>query len=329
MHSFFDLNAFIRDAFSYNLDSRFCSPLLFNSILAISCLFYVHNEAFVDSVKPLSRGKHFIAEAKKLLSWDRPDAIISINNITRLQAIPLMALFEASRMRTAAAWYYSTLFFDCCLELDLPEMPDQSTCSPETWRLGQMAVSYALFLTDRLSLAYMTHSQKLLCSSPLYSIANLFPASIIAKRRATIGPCSVLTKLFSGEPTLSAMKPTNLSLSTTTYSRQNGHQPRQRPAILKFNTNTPDIDVVAAGDQGCWQGLGGLIRKLQAVVALDWDDSTMPELLALHWKLESWFELSSGRASSGSGDVESACTSSTAISFVDPSILSRRIDGET
>src|SRR4051812_38514439 len=97
----------------------------------------------------MSRGEHFLAEAKNLLSQPFLTSSTPMASLTCVQAIPLIALMEASRMRNAAAWHYSSWFFNVCLELGLPDATDRNGLRPEIMRLCKMAVSYALFLTER------------------------------------------------------------------------------------------------------------------------------------------------------------------------------------
>ncbi|KAJ5463928.1 hypothetical protein N7475_007063 [Penicillium sp. IBT 31633x] len=62
-----DRDLFLADMRSGRLDSRFCSPLLVNSILAVACFYSDYPETYAVPGEPQSRGDHFFQEALALL----------------------------------------------------------------------------------------------------------------------------------------------------------------------------------------------------------------------------------------------------------------------
>ncbi|PLB46427.1 hypothetical protein P170DRAFT_465950 [Aspergillus steynii IBT 23096] len=62
-----DRDLFIRDMQSGNVDSQFCSPLLVNAVLAMSCFYSEYPEVLATPGDPSSSGVHFYNEAKQLL----------------------------------------------------------------------------------------------------------------------------------------------------------------------------------------------------------------------------------------------------------------------
>ncbi|RJE18422.1 Transcription factor [Aspergillus sclerotialis] len=62
-----DRDLFIRDMKSKSLDSKFCSPLLVNAVLAGACFYSNYSEVYATPGDPSSRGLHFLNEAKRLL----------------------------------------------------------------------------------------------------------------------------------------------------------------------------------------------------------------------------------------------------------------------
>ncbi|KAJ5979878.1 hypothetical protein N7481_007176 [Penicillium waksmanii] len=62
-----DRDLFLRDMRSKDLNSKFCSPLLVNSILAVGCFYTWYPEGFANPDDPSSRGEHFLREAVRLL----------------------------------------------------------------------------------------------------------------------------------------------------------------------------------------------------------------------------------------------------------------------
>ncbi|KAJ5126680.1 hypothetical protein N7448_007459 [Penicillium atrosanguineum] len=65
-----DRDLFLRDMRSGNLESRFCSPLLVNSVLAMACLYSDYPETLAIPGDQSSRGEHFLEEAMQLLKED-------------------------------------------------------------------------------------------------------------------------------------------------------------------------------------------------------------------------------------------------------------------
>ncbi|PYH45573.1 Zn(II)2Cys6 transcription factor [Aspergillus saccharolyticus JOP 1030-1] len=64
-YNWIDRDLFLRDAQSGHLDSRFCSPFLFNCILAEACFHSDYPETYADPDDPNSKGLHFYGEARR------------------------------------------------------------------------------------------------------------------------------------------------------------------------------------------------------------------------------------------------------------------------
>ncbi|CAI7654529.1 unnamed protein product [Penicillium pancosmium] len=62
-----DRDLFLRDMRSKDLNSKFCSPVLVNSILGVACFYSWYPEGFANPAEPSSRGEHFFKEAVRLL----------------------------------------------------------------------------------------------------------------------------------------------------------------------------------------------------------------------------------------------------------------------
>jgi hypothetical protein len=62
-----DRDLFLRDMRSGDLKSKFCSPLLVNSILTMACLYSDYPEALAVAGDLNTRGEHFFEEAERLM----------------------------------------------------------------------------------------------------------------------------------------------------------------------------------------------------------------------------------------------------------------------
>lgn len=80
---------------------RYCSPLLVNALLAVGCRFSNQPEARADPNNHDTAGDHFFEEAKRLLAEDKGQSL------TKVQALGLMSIREASYGRDTESWFYS------------------------------------------------------------------------------------------------------------------------------------------------------------------------------------------------------------------------------
>lgn len=103
--------------------TTYCSSLLVNAMLALSCHFTSVPGAYGTPGDNRTRGDHFFAEAKRLIvendEYEKP-------RLVTVQALALMSVREAGCAREAKGWVYSGMSFrmaeDIGLNLDVSEL---------------------------------------------------------------------------------------------------------------------------------------------------------------------------------------------------------------
>ncbi|CAF9926531.1 MAG: hypothetical protein ALECFALPRED_003464 [Alectoria fallacina] len=93
--------------------SKYCSPLMVNALLAFACAYSDRPEARENQSDPRTAGDHFFAEAKRLL-YDNESS-----NLTTVQALALMGLREASCSRDSSGFQYAGRCIRMLIELGL------------------------------------------------------------------------------------------------------------------------------------------------------------------------------------------------------------------
>ncbi|KAF3194157.1 hypothetical protein TWF225_008319 [Orbilia oligospora] len=93
VYDFVEKAPFISEMRSGNpVNSRYCSPLLVNAMLASACRYSDRDASFEDRMDPESCGNHFFEEAKRL--WQAGSQSTSLTN---MQSLVIMHYFEAHR----------------------------------------------------------------------------------------------------------------------------------------------------------------------------------------------------------------------------------------
>ncbi|KAL2012703.1 hypothetical protein VTN00DRAFT_228 [Thermoascus crustaceus] len=88
---FIDQQLFLKHMASGDLNSKFCTPFLVNSMLALASMYSGFPEAFAVPGEMSSRGQHFYAEAEKL--WKAGKGKATLPNV---QGVLLMVLVYAT-----------------------------------------------------------------------------------------------------------------------------------------------------------------------------------------------------------------------------------------
>lgn len=143
---------FMEDFFDRNLHRGFCSQLLVNAMLALGCRFSNLSDAITDKNDPNTKGDHFFAEAKRLL-----DSADSLNEITTIQALGLMAIREGSCGRDTESFYYSQMAIRVAVEMGLH---NEVFIADPAEREVRRATFWGAFTLDQawsLSLAKLPH----------------------------------------------------------------------------------------------------------------------------------------------------------------------------
>ncbi|OOQ84351.1 C6 transcription factor [Penicillium brasilianum] len=96
-----DIDLFIRDMQSGNVDSEFCSPFLVNIILADACAYSDYPEAYAIAAEQWSRGLHFYKEAKRYFEKD-----VGKGKIVTLQGMGVLYLCTCMIGRDRIGWRY-------------------------------------------------------------------------------------------------------------------------------------------------------------------------------------------------------------------------------
>jgi hypothetical protein len=126
-------------------ESRRCSPLLVNALLALGCRFSDEPSARTDPSDRTTAGDHFFAEATRLLK-DEEDCHI----LTTIQALGLMSIREASCGRSNESIYYSGQSIRLAVEMGLHlrldhDRPDEES---ETNHAVRSATFWGAFSLD-------------------------------------------------------------------------------------------------------------------------------------------------------------------------------------
>ncbi|KAI1625202.1 fungal-specific transcription factor domain-containing protein [Exophiala viscosa] len=100
---------------------RYCSPLLVNAILALGARFSDIPEAWKDRHSPETAGDQFYEEAQRLLGVE------DVPTLTKIQALGLMSLRQASRGNDASAWQLSRWAVRSAIDLGLHLGESQDT----------------------------------------------------------------------------------------------------------------------------------------------------------------------------------------------------------
>lgn len=93
--------------------SKYCSPLMVNALLAFACAYSDRPEARENPSDPTTAGDHFFAEARRLLNENES------SNLTTVQALALMGLREASCSRDSNGFQYAGRCMRMLIELGL------------------------------------------------------------------------------------------------------------------------------------------------------------------------------------------------------------------
>ena len=96
-----------------NCQSRYCSPLLVNALLAFACAYSDRPGAREDPCDPKTAGDHFFAEAKQLLNEN------DSSKLTTVQALAIMGVREASCGRDSSGFQYVGRCIRMLIELGL------------------------------------------------------------------------------------------------------------------------------------------------------------------------------------------------------------------
>lgn len=110
-HQFLSKDVFLDDM--ANGQSKYCSPLLINALLAYACSYSDRPDARENPSDPSTAGDHFFAEAKRILNEN------DSSNLTTVQALALMGLREASCSRESSGFQYAGRCIRMMIELGL------------------------------------------------------------------------------------------------------------------------------------------------------------------------------------------------------------------
>lgn len=137
MHPFYTV--FPKDLFLHDMrwgQSKYCSALLFNAILASACCFSDDSKSRADPSNPSTTGDHFFAEAKQLLSQQEH------SNLTTVQALALMGLREASSNHESSGFSYSGRCMRMIVELGLHLSFDSSISKLSSTEISARRITF-------------------------------------------------------------------------------------------------------------------------------------------------------------------------------------------
>lgn len=124
---------------------KYCSPLLFNAVLALACHYSTNVDARANPADPSTRGDHFFGEAQRLLLAEE-----SHSSLTVTQALALMAAREAGCGRDATSWMYLGRSLHVALDLGLHLPLEASTTMFTLTEVEVRRITFwALFVMDK------------------------------------------------------------------------------------------------------------------------------------------------------------------------------------
>ncbi|KAF8448104.1 fungal-specific transcription factor domain-containing protein, partial [Kalaharituber pfeilii] len=98
------------------IQPKYCTPLLFNAMLALGCHFTAHPMARAVKSDPDTAGDHFFNECKRLI-LENDEHVTP--RLTTVQALALMSVREAGCAREERGWSYSGMSFRMGIEMGL------------------------------------------------------------------------------------------------------------------------------------------------------------------------------------------------------------------
>ena len=131
---------FLKDFATGN--TRFCSPMLVNALLALGCRFSSQPNTRANEADPHTSGDHFFHEALKLFQKER-----NRHNLTTIQALGIMAIREASCGRDGESWWYAGQSITLAIEMKLHDMPETGVSDDE--RDVRAATFWGAFALDQ------------------------------------------------------------------------------------------------------------------------------------------------------------------------------------
>ncbi|RDW91538.1 hypothetical protein BP5796_02703 [Coleophoma crateriformis] len=99
-------------------NTKYCSPLLVNAVLAVGCHFSDRPEARADPKDPSTVGEHFFAEARRILC-DEVQSDAAYTMLTTVQALGVMSLKSAMTGADSPGWKFSSSMMAMSIELGL------------------------------------------------------------------------------------------------------------------------------------------------------------------------------------------------------------------
>ncbi|OJJ97427.1 hypothetical protein ASPACDRAFT_80335 [Aspergillus aculeatus ATCC 16872] len=149
-YNWVDRDLFLRDARSGKLDSPFCSPFLFNCILAEACFHSEYPEAYADPDDPNSKGTHFYEEARR--HYEKVEGQL---DVPTLQGSGVMYVCMAAMGKDRVGWWYLSQINDMAQEYSKRHRP------PSVETRESRAVNNTIWglycLTATASIGYMKY----------------------------------------------------------------------------------------------------------------------------------------------------------------------------
>ncbi|KAH7146684.1 fungal-specific transcription factor domain-containing protein [Dactylonectria estremocensis] len=93
---------------------RYCSPILINALLALGCCFSTQPMTLANPNDPYSCGDNFFKESQQLFNQETDH-----HNLTTVQALGIMSIWEASCGRDSESWYCAGQSIRLAIEMGL------------------------------------------------------------------------------------------------------------------------------------------------------------------------------------------------------------------
>lgn len=112
-------------------NTKYCSPLLVNAVLAVGCHFSDRPEARTDPEDPSTVGDHFLAEARRILC-EEVRSEDAHTTLTTVQALGVMSIKSAMTGADSPGWKYAGSMMTMAIELGLQTSVNSSPTSKMT-----------------------------------------------------------------------------------------------------------------------------------------------------------------------------------------------------
>jgi hypothetical protein len=148
VHVLFSKSCFVSDMRKRR--TKYCTPLLFNAMLALACHYSCRVEARADVDDPRTVGDHFFREARRLLyEEERGNGDVAGGGLAKVQALAVMSIREAGCGRDESGWGFLVRAVGSAVDLGLVEGVEKGGEFSITMGEVRRITGWGVFLLDK------------------------------------------------------------------------------------------------------------------------------------------------------------------------------------